>query len=75
MISGMGFPGEEQVWIVSEMILFDPRPAVQYFLPDVSGQRAHHMPKKGTGTRKACCSYRLQTPFQLVNWVKKTIST
>src|SRR5262249_54530653 len=36
---------------------------------------APHIPKNGTGTRKACCSYRLHTPFQLVYCVKNTIIT
>ena len=36
---------------------------------------ARHRPRNGTGKRKACCSYRLHTPFQLVYCVKNTIST
>lgn len=38
--------------------------------PTIGPLSCRHMPKNGTGTRKACCSYKLQRPFQLVNWVK-----
>src|SRR5262245_51646565 len=42
---------------------------------DEREQRKGQRPKNGTGSRKACCSYRLRTPFQLVYWEKKTIPT
>jgi hypothetical protein len=34
-----------------------------------------YIPTNGTGSRKACCSYRLQMPSQAAYWEKNTTTT
>lgn len=73
--------GAEQVAIVS-----GSRPIVYQRLIGTSNHHSRgwlghivfnntHSPKKGTGTRKACCSYRLATPCHEVYCVKNTRNT